>query len=379
METMVGRFIGKHLSNWLTNEHEPEGFPLCDFERIRYELRPGDVILVEGRSRVSEVVKVITQSPWSHSALYIGRMHDIENPEVRAKAGRELKRLPVDTQLLVEGILGQGTILSPLHHYKKDHIRICRPRGLSATDAQKVITYAINRIGTDYDVRQIFDLARFMFPWTILPRKWRSQLFTHGVGDTTRTVCSTMIAEAFASIKFPILPYIKAHEETGIELIQRNPKLMTPRDFDYSPYFEIIKYPFIDIDTRAMYRNLPWNKEGAMSHDGDNITLPKTAAKSEVETSEEPELQPEETASDQATGKETLPADISDTKQSSADTAETSKSNTNNYEESKSNLNKAVDKRMGAPKRFMKFMRAAIFLNSSRKKAQQTPKISKHT
>lgn len=148
-----------------------------------------------------------------------------------------------------------------MHFYNQDHIRICRPRGLSPTDAQKVIEYAVGRLGNDYDVRQILDLARFMLPWTILPRKWRSSLFTED-SQSTRTVCSTMIAEAFSSVHYPILPHIRRNEETGIELFHRNPRLYTPRDFDYSPYFEIIKYPFVGFDEQPAYRKLPWNKEG---------------------------------------------------------------------------------------------------------------------
>ena len=37
--------------------------------------------------------------------------------------------------------------------------------------------------------------------------------------------------------------------------------------YDYSPYFDIIKYPFVEFADYAMYRKLPWNREGLMSHD----------------------------------------------------------------------------------------------------------------
>ena len=54
-------------------------FPMCDFERMRYELRTGDVLLVEGRSRISGIIRYLTQSSWAHSALYIGKIHDIDD------------------------------------------------------------------------------------------------------------------------------------------------------------------------------------------------------------------------------------------------------------------------------------------------------------
>ena len=71
------RWLYDKATDWLTKDGPPSPTPLCDFNRLGFELRIGDVILVEGRSRVSDVIKIITQSPWSHSALYIGRLYDI--------------------------------------------------------------------------------------------------------------------------------------------------------------------------------------------------------------------------------------------------------------------------------------------------------------
>ncbi len=248
------------LITWLTHEAPYEGMPLCDFERIRYEVRPCDVLLIEGRSRVSEVIKQVTQSPWTHSCLYIGRLHDIDDLDLRQLVAEHFQGEP-NEQLVIEGFLGKGTIVTRLDCYRNDHIRICRPRDLARDDAQKVIQFATQKLGTDYDVRQIFDLMRFMMPWSFLPRRWRSTLFESTHNSTARTVCSSMIAEGFSKVNFPILPTIRKHEETGIELIKNNPRLITPKDFDYSPYFDIIKYPFLVFGERGFYHDLPWRQE----------------------------------------------------------------------------------------------------------------------
>ncbi|MDB6095873.1 MAG: hypothetical protein JWM09_151 [Francisellaceae bacterium] len=277
---ITSRFI-----QWLTKEEEYHGLPLCDFEKIRYEIKPGDVLLIEGRSRVSEVIKSITQSSWSHAALYIGRLNDIDDPVQRRIASDNFDG-PPDTPLIIEGLMGHGTVISALTSYKKEHIRICRPQGLSHNDAQRVIGYAIARLGSDYNVRQILDLARFLFPWTILPRKYRSSLFVKNIGLSTKTVCSSMIAEAFNSVEFPILPLAKKTANKGIELIRRNPLIYTPRDFDYSPYFKIIKYPFIEFADSAMYHNLPWNRDGLVSNDKFGITEEKQTINIEGITSD---------------------------------------------------------------------------------------------
>jgi len=49
----VLRWLNKKATEWLTREGPPSPTPLCDFNRLGFELRTGDVILVEGRSRVS--------------------------------------------------------------------------------------------------------------------------------------------------------------------------------------------------------------------------------------------------------------------------------------------------------------------------------------
>jgi hypothetical protein len=254
------RWLAAPILRWLSRRRAPRDFPLSDFERIRDELRPCDVILVEGRSRASDVIKLVTQSPWSHAALYVGRARDIDRPALRDLIAGHVDP-GCDEQLVIESELGLGTVIRPISVYREEHLRICRPKGLNRNDARQVLGYALSRVGTPYDVRQILDLARFLFPWAIMPRRWRSTLFHHRVGLPTRTVCSTMIAEAFDAVRFPILPLVKRIEGTTVQLFRRNPLLCTPKDFDYSPYFEIIKYPFLDLTTHSSFCLVPWQSD----------------------------------------------------------------------------------------------------------------------
>ncbi len=249
----------------LVKDQEVSVVPQCDFERFLFELRLCDVILLEGRSRVSEVIKTITLSCWTHSALYIGRLNDIEDLELRRLAKSYYPGSP-DDQLIIESLLGEGTIISPLKKYQYDNIRICRPRDLSPRDAQKVMGTAVQYLGSKYSTRQLFDIARFMFPYGILPRRWRSSLFRHHAGESTRTICSTMIVESFASAHYPVLPVIQRTKENKLKWFRRNANIITPRDFDYSPFFDIIKFPFMG-DEMCVYRNLPWDKNGVIYND----------------------------------------------------------------------------------------------------------------
>ena len=79
-------------------------------------------------------------------------------------------------------------------------------------------------------------------PWPLLPRKWHSTLFNYKPGTRTKESCSSLLAEAFQSVNFPILPLLKT-DGKSLKLYKTNPRLYSPRDFDYSPYFDIIKYP----------------------------------------------------------------------------------------------------------------------------------------
>lgn len=266
MKFSLGDWLVIQISKWLTKNFPPRRAYLCDFERIRYEVRPGDVLLIEGRNRVSQFVQRITQSPWSHAALYIGRLYDIDDPEMRAKI-REHFGGSSNSQLLIESMIGKGTIITPLSKYRLDHIRICRPQGLSRRDAQDIMGYAIGRLGGKYHLRHVLDLARFLLPWGYFSR-WHSILFNYNTSQAIYDICSSIIADAFHSVRFPILPVVK-HDENGLELVQRNPRLYTPSDFDYSPYFDIIKYPFFSLSEKPPYHHLPW-KEGAMSLDEEN-------------------------------------------------------------------------------------------------------------
>ena len=250
--------------------------PMTDFSRLCEEVRRADIILVEGRSRVSEVIKIITNSPWTHATIYIGRMDEIRDGSLLNRVAEHYAG-DLHEQLIIEAVLGQGTIVVPLRKYAGKHLRICRPRSLSRTDREQVIAYAISQLGYDYDMRQMLDLARFMLPYSIIPRRWRSTLFEHNPGNHTKNVCSSMLAAAFDSVKYPILPIARMMQDGSVQLLRRNVKLNTPKDFDYSPYFDIIKHPFFNFDEIAAYRSLPWDIQGAFCNVEGDCFIPVQA------------------------------------------------------------------------------------------------------
>lgn len=266
-------WLVKKFTAWLVQEHDRPDMPLCDFAHLAEEIRPCDVLLVEGRSRVSDIIKNITQTIWTHSALYIGRLGQIEDPGLRALIEKFYQGDP-EEQLIIEALLGEGTLVVPLSKYRGEHLRICRPKSLSPQDTQHIIGFAAHHLGTEYDFRQMVDLARFMYPYPIVPRRWRSTIFEYHAGVPTRTVCSSMIAAAFANVHYPVMPLVRRGADGKVQLYKRNPRLFTPRDFDNSPYFDIIKYPILGLDDLALYRQLPWNKDGVVCNDANDCFIP---------------------------------------------------------------------------------------------------------
>ncbi|OQX01025.1 MAG: hypothetical protein BWK73_47335 [Thiothrix lacustris] len=253
--------------DWLNATPREEDFSaLCNFEFLEREIRPADVILFAGQTRVSKVIQTVALSPWTHAALYVGRINDIRDPKARSRLAAHYDG-DLSEPLVIESLLGKGTIVTPLRAYRKEHLRLCRPATLTWQDTDKVVDFAIEHLGMGYDVRQLLDLARFMFPYAILPRYWRSTLFQHNAGQPTHIVCSSMIARCFQQVHYPILPIIKNAQQDQVRYYERNFRLFTPSDFDYSPYFTIIKYPAWNAGREPAYRTLPWHQEKEESHE----------------------------------------------------------------------------------------------------------------
>ena len=244
MDWMLSR-VGQRLAQYLDRPaagYEP--FTPSDPEALRAALKPGDVLLVEGDNHISGVIKYLTQSTWSHAALYVGPIGERTSEDG-------------DPLVLVEDVLGQGVVGAPLSKYQRYHTRICRPIGLTEDDCARVCTYAAERIGFDYDVKNIFDLMRYLFPLPV-PQRWRRRMMALGSGHPTRIICSALIAQAFEHVCYPILPKITRLESEAARrdiLEIRHSSLYAPRDFDISPYFALVKPT---IEHGFDYRRMAW-------------------------------------------------------------------------------------------------------------------------
>ena len=178
----LARFLSKPTAYYKT-------FSVFSQDQLQANLRPGDLLLVEGDSRISSAIKYLTQSTWSHVCIYIG-----EQPGL---------------QPILEADLIEGVITVPINKYDGFNLRICRPVGLTKEDTVKLLSFLIERLGHQYDTKNIFDLMRYLLPTPPIPQRFRRRMLAFGSGDPTKAICSTLIAQAFQSIRYPILPMQK--------------------------------------------------------------------------------------------------------------------------------------------------------------------------
>ena len=254
--------FGKWLAKILQKESSGyRPFTPSDPETLERTLQPGDILLVEGNQKIAVAIKYLTQSTWSHAALYVGDA---------------LEKTDEDTfgPHLIESNLGEGCVAVPLSKYETYNTRICRAVNLTDADRKLVVQFMVEHLGTLYDTRNIIDLARYLFPMPPVPVRFRRRMIALGSGSPTRAICSSLIAQAYQSVHYPILPSIetiKDHERVASPYSRdeihriRHHSLFVPRDFDLSPYFMVIKPT---IECGFDYKKLKWSNsepgEGAI-------------------------------------------------------------------------------------------------------------------
>lgn len=242
-------------------------------ENLKQHLRTGDVVLVEGDQRVSQVIRYLTQSSWSHTALYVGDELRRFNPSLAQELTEQLGENA--RHILIEAD-NDGVICSPITKYVRHNIRICRPRNLRKEDLDRVLAYLFRQLGRKYNYRHVFELARYFFPISAVPRRFRKAVLHYGAEHKHEVICSTLLARAFSSVGYPVLPRVTIDEialqptrwqrwfgrngnGNGFRALYReeDPALITPRDFDLSPYFDIVKINYLT-EPKFDYRRITW-------------------------------------------------------------------------------------------------------------------------
>jgi hypothetical protein len=253
-----------------------------DLDRLKGVIRKGDVLLVEGDQRVSAVIKYLTQSSWSHAALYIG--------DELLRRGDDLKQRTLDTfgdqagHLVVEAQM-EGVVVSRLAKYVDYNIRLCRPHRLRGEHLKVIIDDAIDSIGWCYDTRNILDLAFHLIVVSIMPGRHREEVLRLGSGASSEVICTSLLGQLFHKVGFPVLPSVTYSDASAPDVRmtrpslwslvrrktqapysgvyrRRHPTLLTPRDFDLSPFFHVVKFNVVPERTFD-YSRIEWEHDSA--------------------------------------------------------------------------------------------------------------------
>jgi hypothetical protein len=254
-----------------------------DFGQLKTTIRKGDVLLVEGDQRVSGVIKYLTQSSWSHAVLYIG--------DELLRRDDELKQRALDTfgdaaeHLIVEALF-DGVVASPLVKYIDFNVRLCHPHRLRDGHRKIILDDAVAAIGWRYDLRNILDLAVHLVFVSLLPGRHHKERLLHlGSGASSQVICTSLLGQLFHKVGFPVLPSVsypevqefsrarsrrwpwsilrrKPHSRYAGLYRRRHPTLLTPRDFDLSPYFQVLKFNVIP-ERSFDYSRIEWANDPA--------------------------------------------------------------------------------------------------------------------
>ena len=162
LKRIIGECLAAFLSKDLPGYQRLDTIAIAD---VASTLEKGDIVLVDGNTRISTAIKYLTQSTWSHACLYIG------------ESGADSSQLN-----LIEADLKNGVHLINLDHYANFNLRICRPVNLSAEESGQLVEFAKKRLGHLYDLKNVVDLIRYVIQKPAVPNRYRRSLLSLGSG-----------------------------------------------------------------------------------------------------------------------------------------------------------------------------------------------------
>lgn len=278
--------MGRRLRDWLTarlirfldqpvghyEQHHPN-----DLALLRRQIRRGDVLLVEGHHRISAIIKYLTHSSWSHAGLYVGDELVRRGGPLRDLA---LEHFGDEAESLIVEALTEGVVASPLSKYVDHNVRLCRPHRLRPEHLEHVIEGAVASIGLRYDLKNVVELALYLARVSLMPVRYRRRALRFGSG-ASQVICTSLLGQLFQEVGFPVLPSVAQRKAPDAPRRQgllarigvgsepysavyrrRHPTLLMPRDFDLSPFFEIVKFNVI-AEKHFDYERIEWEESGS--------------------------------------------------------------------------------------------------------------------
>jgi len=189
-----------------------------DIDVLGAILRPGDVLLTDGNSRMAALVRRVTRSTWSHVSMYVGPLEHSADP-----------------RCIVEADVAAGVRAVRLSELRGLRVRVLRPTGLVDADRRRLADWVVSRIGDEYDMAHAWALGRRLLR---LPLAWNTAPAPRSLAQgAMQFICSTLLAQAFVVVGYPIAP-----AQVGIrDAWAADHRYVTPRDFERAHGFEVVR------------------------------------------------------------------------------------------------------------------------------------------
>ena len=168
------------------------------------ELRPGDIILTTSPGLVGASIQLVTWSPITHAAIYLGdgRIVEALRPVVRVRRLDEL--------------LAEDFVVMALRH-----------PGLSAEQAQQIRDYGLQKAGTPFNYMGVtlhvpYSVARRVCELPLVPSPLRDAclrsvgMMNYLASNGSRLFCSQLVLDAY--------------RQAGLPITDADPRLITPSD-----------------------------------------------------------------------------------------------------------------------------------------------------
>ena len=166
---------------------------IYDIQKLKKQLQPGDVFVVHGRHLISRIIRIVTDSPWNHATMYLGKGKYIEANN-------------------------KGVEIKSVEEYKDKTFEIYRHAKISKKQQQTIIEHAHSEVGKGYDVLQLLQLfLYFLFGVRGNARE---------IGTRNKYICSELVAESYARAGLSVYKNYHATQ-------------MSPGDFPQSEYFRL--------------------------------------------------------------------------------------------------------------------------------------------
>src|SRR5262245_56620604 len=132
MRCLLSSLVARYLSQPLRRD---EALAAADLASLAATLRPGDVLLSDGKTRGAALVRRMTRSRWAHVSMYVGPLDEGAHP-----------------RCVVEADVAAGVRAVPLSELAGQQVRVLRATRLEEEERRRVAQWVVGRIGDGYDL-----------------------------------------------------------------------------------------------------------------------------------------------------------------------------------------------------------------------------------